>query len=469
MRRFPDPRADTAAPVVAPGEIIRSGLCIGCGSCAAAHDGGSMQWQGDGFLKPNGSAEWLETPSELFSRQCPFSPAAANEDEIARERFPEAPNHDRRIGRFEAAYVGHAIENPFRPNGSSGGLTNWVAAELLRTGAVDAVAHVAPTDPKSTGRHFAYRLSSTVDELMEGAKSRYYPIELSSVLETVRAKPGRYAIVGIPCFIKAIHLLRRIDPIVGERVKHTLGLFCGHMKSAAMVQSFAWQLGTEIRRVQAVDYRIKDEGRPANWYRAHLELDDGSTAAQDWWHLADGDWGAGFFQNPACDWCDDVVAETADISFGDAWVEPYSSDGRGTNVVIVRSPELKTMIEEGRAAGRLQLEPVDADFIARTQAAGLRHRRDGLAYRLSWRRRGIVPRKRVAPSADLPLRRKLVYRMRYAIARWSPRIFAAARALRMPSLYIRWARTVLRFYQSITWSQGRLGRLLDKLMPSPEP
>ena len=51
----------------------------------------------------------------------------------------------------------------------------------------------------------------------------------------------------------------------------------------------------------------------------------GATAEQDWWHLADGDWGAGFFQNPACDWCDDVVAETADIAFGDAWVEPYSS------------------------------------------------------------------------------------------------------------------------------------------------
>jgi coenzyme F420-reducing hydrogenase beta subunit len=44
-------------------------------------------------------------------------------------------------------------------------------------------------------------------------------------------------------------------------------------------------------------------------------------------------WGAGFFQNSACNYCDDVVAETSDIAFGDAWVEPYSSDGRGTNVV----------------------------------------------------------------------------------------------------------------------------------------
>jgi coenzyme F420-reducing hydrogenase beta subunit len=263
-------------------------------------------------------------------------------------------------------------------------------------------------------------------------------------------------------------LLRRIDPVIRERVTHTLGLFCGHMKSAAMVESFVWQLGTEVSRVRSLDYRIKDENRPANWYRAHLEVDDGSIREQDWWHLADGDWGAGFFQNPACDWCDDVVAETADISFGDAWVEPYSSDGRGTNVVIVRTPELKRLIEAARADGRLELEPVDADFIANTQAAGLRHRRDGLAYRLAWKRRGITPKKRVEPSADLPLRRKLVYRMRYWIARSSHRVFGLARALKMHRLYILWARTMLRLYQSLTWSRGWLGKLLDALMPQPE-
>jgi coenzyme F420-reducing hydrogenase beta subunit len=428
----------------------------------------TMEWDKHGFLRPNGSQEWYEAQSDEFSRQCPFSPHAPNEDAIAWERFAGAPQQDSRIGRFESAYVGHVVEDPFRPNGSSGGLTSWVAAELLRTGAVDAVAHVAPADQRKTGRHFTYGVSRTLDELMAGAKSRYYPIDLTGVIDEIRATPGRYAVIGIPCFIKAIHLLRRVDPFVRTRVTHTLGLFCGHMKSAAFVESFAWQLGTEIAKVRTVDYRIKDEDRPANWYRAHLELEDGTSAAQDWWHLADGDWGAGFFQNPACDWCDDVVAETADISFGDAWVEPYSSDGRGTNVVIVRTRALKRLIEQGRASGRLQLQEVDADFVVRTQAAGLRHRRDGLAYRLSWRRRGLKPRKRVQARADLPVRRKLVYRTRYGIARWSNRMFRTARALRSPWLYTAWARAVLRFYQSLTWSRGRFGRLLDRLMPQPE-
>jgi coenzyme F420-reducing hydrogenase beta subunit len=458
MRHFPESHAAGTDRLVSPREIVSSGLCVGCGSCGAA-----MRWDRDGFLKPVSPDD---LPSDQFSRQCPFSPAAPNEDEIASERFASAT--DPRIGRFEAAYVGHAVEDPFRRNGSSGGLTSWVAAELLRSGAVDGVAHVAPADPQTDGRFFAYRISRSLDELSAGAKSRYYPVELSPVLREIREAPGRYAVIGVPCFIKAIHLLRRIDPVIRERVTHTLGLFCGHMKSAAMVESFAWQLGAEIGRVRALDYRLKDESRPANWYRARLELDDGSAAAQDWWHLADGDWGAGFFQNPACDWCDDVVGETADVSFGDAWVEPYSSDGRGTNVMIVRSKEIAEMVERAREAGRLELTPVDADFIANTQAAGLRHRRDGLAYRLSWRRRGLAPRKRVEASADLPLRRKLVYRMRYAIARWSHRIFRVARRLGAPAVYTLWARAVLRLYQSVTWSQGRLGSLLDRLMPQPE-
>ena len=196
-----------------------------------------------------------------------------------------------------------------------------------------------------------------------------------------------------------------------------------------MVESFAWQLGTELGKVRAIDYRLKDPSRPANWYRAQLELTDGSAAAQDWWHLADGDWGAGFFQNPACDFCDDVVAETADIAFGDAWVEPYSSDGRGTNVVVVRTKSLDALIRRGIAQGELDLRPVDAEFVQATQAAGLRHRRRGLAYRLTWGRKGVVPRKRVEPASALPLRRKLVYRLRFEIARQSHRVFRLAQAL----------------------------------------
>jgi len=425
-----------------------------------------MGWDRFGQLKPAAPQEWLHRRTAHHAAICPFSPSAANEDTIAADRFPAAPATDERLGRIEECHVGHVAEGSFRTGGSSGGLVSWVAAELLRRGLVDGVAHVAPVDPASEGQLFRYRLSRSVAEVGQGAKSRYYPIELSAVLEEIRRTPGRYAVVGIPCFIKAVHLARRSDPVLADRITHTLGLFCGHMKSAALVDSFARQMGAEPARVEAVDYRVKNANRPANWYRSRLELTGGDAVEQDWWHLVEGDWGSGFFQNSACNFCDDVVAETADISFGDAWVEPYSSDGRGTNVAVIRSPELAAMVREGVADGRLVLEQVDADFVADTQAAGFRQRREGLAWRLARRSpaEGIMPVKRVAPSAaGLPPRRQAIYATRQAISAASHRLFALSRRAGSRPLYEVPARWLVTLYSALTYSRGRLGQWCDRL------
>ena len=452
---------------VAPGprDMVRSGLCIGCGSCVAqAPTDAAMQFDRYGQLRPTGSAAWLRTGSERLSRTCPFSPHALDENALAAELFAQAPRHDASVGRYIAAYVGHVAEQDFRRDGSSGGMTSWVSAELLRQDMIDAVVHVVPADPARDGRFFRYQVSRTVDEVRAGAQSRYYPIELSEVLATIFAEPGRYAVVGIPCFIKAVQLLRREYPLLHERIRYTLGLFCGHMKSARFVESLAWQMGVAVDEVARVDFRSKSPDRQANWYHSRLQLRDGRTTGKDWWHLVDGDWGAGFFMDAACNACDDVVAETADISFGDAWVEPYASDWQGSNVVVVRSPELARLVSDGIADGRLQLTAVDSAFVASTQAAGLRQRREGLAYRLAHRRGGVRPRKRFAGDAASPaLRRRLIYAMRASISAWSHRVFRFARLVGRPGIYVRWARTAAAGYHAVAYHRGRTGALVRRL------
>ena len=440
--------------------MASAGLCIGCGGCGPRP--GALGWDSYGQLKPRGT--WAAEPSAAFANICPFSPDAANEDEIAAERFPEPAARDALIGSFEAAYVGHVAEGEYRAGGSSGGMVSWVAAELLRRGLIDGVAHVVPVDPGGDGAFFRYRISRSVEEVQQGARSRYHPVELSAVLAEIRSTPGRYAVVGVPCFIKAVHLLRAEEPLLAERIAFTLGLFCGHMKSARLAESFAWQLNAPMAEVRAVEYRRKDPGRPANWYTAHLTLADGSARWQDWWHLVDGDWGAGFFQNSACNYCDDVVAETADIAFGDAWVEPYSSDGRGTNVVIVRSRAVQALVADAIGEGRLGLEQVNARFISDTQAAGFRQRREGLAYRLRIHPPKLPLRKRLAPGGrDLPWRRKAIYRGRRWISVNSHRLFALARATGWHALYLRWARLSLRTYEAFAYLRWPLGKLLARI------
>jgi coenzyme F420-reducing hydrogenase beta subunit len=452
---------------VAPKDIMRSGLCIGCGACvdATAPPDAGMELDRYGQLRPKGPASWLRDRNSEFSKICPFSPFALDENDLAAEYLPSSKRRHQLLGGYTGTFVGHVEEDDYRLSGSSGGMVTWVAAELLRLGLVDGVAHVKESnDPQTEGRLFRYSLSRNMSDLRAGAKSRYYPVELSDVLRIIRETPGRYAVVGIPCFIKAVRLACMREPVVRERIAFTLGLFCGHMKSARMAESFAWQMGERIDRVKRFDYRMKAPERPANWYRAQLTLTNGNIRAKDWWHLADGDWGAGFFQNSACNFCDDVVAETADIAFGDAWKEPYSSDGRGTNVIIVRSQALLDILHAAFYAKRIALAPVDADFVVATQAAGFRQRREGLAFRLTWPRLGIRPRKRVrAGSHDLSAQRKLIYIIRYGISFWSHRVFLAARLLYLPKLYTSWASAALAFYQGIAYGRGLVGKIARRL------
>jgi hypothetical protein len=78
--------------------------------------------------------------------------------------------------------------------------------------------------------------------------------------------------------------------------------------------------------------------------------------------------------------------------------------------------------------------------------------------------------KRVAPAAAaLPFRRKLVYRMRHAIARDSHRLARVALWSRRPALYTVWARGMLAVYRGLAWSHGRLGGWIDRVLPDARP
>jgi len=449
-----------------PNDMVRSGICIGCGSCSAQAKPSNVQMRFDAYgeLKPSGSHEWIKSKSEQFSNTCPFSPIAKDETELAQNLFPETKHSDVYSGRFQSAYVGYAAEEDFRAQGSSGGMVTWVATELLRKGLIDGVAHViASDDPQKDGNYFHYRISKNENEIREGAKSRYYPVELSSVLKTIAEIPGRYAVVGIPCYIKAVRLLQQNNPIFRDRIKYTLGLFCGHMKSARFVESFAWQMDVPAKEIAKVEFRYKDPSRPANWYNAMLTLKNGQVVRKDWWHLADGDWGAGFFMNNACNFCDDVTSETADVSFGDAWVEPYSSDGKGTNVVVIRSAEIQNIVDSAIKEGRLHLQEVDGKFVEQTQAAGFRQRREGLSYRLTWATKKIQPLKRVLPDSSMATRqRKLIYRVRYYVSKWSHKMFRLAQALNAPGIYIRWASMATALYFGLAYHKGKFGEMTKR-------
>lgn len=411
---------------------LPEGFCIGCGSCAFARpDLVSMVLQPDGHWTA-AARDPLETNDrDALLRVCPMSGMGADEDAIAADLFPDLPVHAQ-IGRHARNLVGHVAEDGFRDGGSSGGMITWMLAELLQRGEVDAVLHVKSADADDPdGLLFRYGVSDTVDGLRAGAKSRYYPVEMSHVLTLLAKDTRRFAVVGLPCFIKAVRQLERENRIPPGRVQFSIGLVCGHLKSRHFASYLAWQKDIAPDLLTGFDFRRKLPDRPASSYGfAAIWRDPAAAAPAEAVHpMADvqgRDWGEGILKNPACEFCDDVMAECADIVMGDAWLPDHVADWRGTNVVTVRDARLDRILSE--AGNRLAMEPLSADLVAQSQSSGLRHRREGLAHRLARRKaQGLwSPRKRVAPALAPQHGRRAVYDVRLEIARQSAPAFARA-------------------------------------------
>lgn len=414
--------------------VIGGGYCIGCGTCAFVDpEHFSMKMNDEGMWRA--ARQGLSETAYPVERVCPMSGDGLSEDQIAAELYPHLPAHSQ-IGRYEKCLAGHVKEGNFREDGGSGGLVSWLLVELLRTGEVDAIIHVsANPEAKPDDLLFRYTVSYDTESVQSGAKSRYYPVEMSELLQLVATSEQRFAIVGLPCFVKAVRLMQMQGLFPLDRTPYLIGLVCGHLKSRFFAEYLAWQKGTHPGQLTVIDFRHKLPDRPASSYGFSMtyrkaETREDVTEVHPMSETDGKDWGEGLFKNPACEYCDDVLAECADIAIGDAWLPGYVDDPRGTNVVVTRNARLGAIVEEGMARGALSFEPISPDAIAQSQFSGLRHRREGLAHRLMTRQSaGVwIPKKRVQPVLAPDPSRRRVYNLRQEIAQLSNRAFASAKA-----------------------------------------
>lgn len=367
--------------------VIANGFCVGCGACAVPEQSPfeifmNEYGQYESRLSHTNTYPIIETNYEKI---CPFGSIAPNEDELAKKHFSNNCQHNTQIGYYKKLYAGHVTEGEFRKQGSSGGMGTWILNELFSKGLVDHVIHVKSENSEDEPNKlpFKYQISSNSKEIQQGGKSRYYPIELSEVIKIVRNKPGRFAIIGLPCFIKSIRLLQTQDHIIEKRIKYCIGLICGHLKSAHYAESLAWQMGISPKELKSIDFRVKETSAPANLYSTYAKGIYSEKIIQTN-KLFGADWGAGAFKYKSCDFCDDVFAETADLVLGDAWLPEYIQDSYGTNIIVTRNNDIHQLILNAQHEGRININEISTEKAIKSQSAGLRHRKIGIADRLDF-------------------------------------------------------------------------------------
>jgi len=409
--------------------VVKNDYCVGCGSCASIPNSSyTMVFEDEKYIPKYQSSEIsVICPDKV----CPFSNSIRNENQIAQALFQSISQiqSDPFIGYYLKNFAGHVKIGKFREAGSSGGMGTWLATKLLEKKMVTKVIHVKPNQQLNGDVMFNYQISTSVSEIMDGTKSRYFPVEISQVIKSMRENPGSYAFIGVPCFVKAIRLIASEDILIASRLKYTIGLVCGHMKTGSFVKSMAWQMGINPKDLRKFDFRVKIEGRKSSQYGVEaVGIIDGKEVKiqAPTSSLFTTNWGNGFFKLNACDYCDDVLAETADITIGDAWLPEYVNDSLGTNIITIRHPDLLNLLEESK--DELNLIELSPKKIYESQAGGFRHRRQGLSYRLylkdqnqQWR-----PEKRFPASNHISAKRKRIYEKRLLITKESHESFRAA-------------------------------------------
>ncbi|HDZ58034.1 MAG TPA: coenzyme F420 hydrogenase [Pseudomonas xinjiangensis] len=405
-------------------KVVDGGYCIGCGACAVDDTNNQL------IDSPIGIPQAKLDARTASAEVCPFS-TTSSEDDIGTDLYSGFSKYDKRVGYHLGNYVGHVIEGEYRAKASSGGMVTWVLAELLRNGHIDGVIHVA----EGMDSIFEYQISESVEQITSRAKSRYYPTHYDDALKSILGNGKRYAFVGVPCFVKSIRLLAKHNESVNKSIKFCIAIFCGHMKTKAFAEMIALQQGIEPRQIHSVDFRVKNANLPANRYSSQVICSDRfgernalpPVATSQLYGL---DWGLGYFKPKACDWCDDIAGETADLSCGDAWLPETVGDSAGTNIMIVRDRLINDVIAQGVTNRVVALKEVSVDKVYESQAGNYRHRREGLAVRIGVaKQEGVwAPRKRVqANEFVVPVQREKIYRLRERIAAQSHIRFGEAK------------------------------------------
>ncbi len=399
-------------------KVVQNQYCIGCGVCAGVCPRAyiSMSWGESGIYQPSLSQVCELENCNLCATSCPFWNQEHNEDSLAQRAFGDTPGilHDELLGFYLGTYAGYARTDQHRENGSSGGLATWLLETLLTSGSVDHVVCVSPT-PNSDA-FFQFRVVSDVQELRAASRSCYYPVTMEQVIKFIIRNPGNFAVTGVPCFLKGLRLAMLRHKKL-SKIKYMLGLVCGQTQTRQFVDYVYGMAGGDPAQLSQVTFRVKDANRPASDFAFRFQTLDGQQDKLVFWSEGIGEaWGRGYFRPEACNYCDDVFAETADITFMDAWLPEYKSDYRGTNLVVIRNEIIRDLMMTAERSELIEFTPIDASRLIRSQRDVVYKKRHELALRLyDHRRENYVPVKRVSAGKAASLKEIILYRSKEAL------------------------------------------------------
>jgi coenzyme F420 hydrogenase subunit beta len=278
-------------------------------------------------------------------------------DGLGQELFGDIPS-EIALGRYLAAYVGHATNASIRYHSASGGLVTALLIFALEHDLIDgALVTRMRRDHPLMPEPFIAR---TRKEILSAAGSKYCPVTVGAAVRQILDSKGRFAVVGLPCHIQGIRKAEHEIVELSGRIRYRISLACSLNYSFHGTRRLIESLGIPPEEVQALQYR----GR--GWPGAmRLRVKDGTETVVP---LGQYYRRLGPHSLWRCLLCSDMLGELSDLSCGDAWLpELVKTDKVGSSFVVSRTPEAEELLEAAAAREAVELSELGVQPLLASQ------------------------------------------------------------------------------------------------------
>lgn len=322
-------------------EVVRTGLCIGCGLCESVSGGRvTMTMTRRGSLRPAPADAFSSDEESTLLNACPGA--------VATPRTDDADYSDPVWGDYYDMRYAWAGSPDVRFRAAAAGVLTALGMYLIDSGRAKFVYQVG-ADPERPMRNRWY-MSETSEEVLNRAGSRYAPTSPLAGLGAALDRNEPFAIIAKPCDLNAVHNYSQSDPRINENCVARLTMICGGQSRFSKSQLVLDEAGIDESEVTL--FRYRGYGNPG---MTHVETRSGrvveKTYAEQWsdestWDL-----------ETRCKLCPDPLGEASDIAVGDVWpnATPIGED-EGFSGVIARTRAGLEMLSAGSDNGHVVLE-----------------------------------------------------------------------------------------------------------------
>ena len=268
------------------------------------------------------------------------------------------------LGPFLECHAGYTTDDGILERSASGGFVTSFLIWLLREGHIERALLTRCTNIDGQIGAASF-IASNVDEILSAQNSVYIDGNVSffDTLHNELDRPGRLAIVCLPCQANAIRKMTQIDPTVSNKIVLLIGLACIHTAEPELINDFLESKGIDTRRVTELTMR----GKPRDFdnLKIHFDREVLSVRGFALYFLTY------FHSSSRCLSCSDQLAEHSDISCCDVWRTPYMAKAKPHSFVIVRTAKAQAWFNQFCSYGLFYAEKAEPEAVVKSQQGGL--------------------------------------------------------------------------------------------------